>query len=151
LDDMTAADLPRVAALERLSNPIPWSENAFRAELVNAAARCRVLRAGEDVAGFLVGWHLPGPGGSPGESQVAEFAVHPGHRGKGWGRRLMEDFLEEALRRKASVATLEVRAGNAAARALYGSMGFTQTGVRPRYYESREDALLMQKNIGPSA
>jgi ribosomal-protein-alanine N-acetyltransferase len=39
---------------------------------------------------------------------------------------------------------LEVRASNRAALALYLSLGFSQTGRRPRYYiDPVEDALLL--------
>ena len=44
---------------------------------------------------------------------------------------------------------LEVRPSNLAARALYGSLGFTETGVRPRYYGD-EDALLMTLDLAKS-
>jgi ribosomal-protein-alanine N-acetyltransferase len=142
-DDMTAADLAAVEALERLSTPSPWPERAFRAELSNAAARCRLIRMEGRVAAFAVAWHLPG------ESQVAELAVHPDFRRRGLARRLVREVLEDARARGAAVVTLEVREGNAAARRLYESFGFSTTGRRKKYYEDREDALLMQKDLGP--
>lgn len=46
--------------------------------------------------------------------------------------------------------TLEVRAGNAAARALYERMGFQTVGHRAEYYstnQGREDALLMSMSL----
>ena len=40
--------------------------------------------------------------------------------------------------------TLEVRASNTAARALYGKLGYLQTGMRRGYYEHpKEDAIIM--------
>jgi ribosomal-protein-alanine N-acetyltransferase len=41
---------------------------------------------------------------------------------------------------------LEVRPSNVAARVLYRSLGFDETGVRPRYYGD-EDALLMTLDL----
>jgi ribosomal-protein-alanine N-acetyltransferase len=41
---------------------------------------------------------------------------------------------------------LEVRPANAAARALYASLGFEATGLRPRYYGD-EDAVLMTRDL----
>jgi [ribosomal protein S18]-alanine N-acetyltransferase len=38
---------------------------------------------------------------------------------------------------------LEVRVTNHAAQSLYERFGFTQAGVRPRYYENTDDALVM--------
>jgi ribosomal-protein-alanine N-acetyltransferase len=141
LSDMTAADVPEAAALEHLSTPSPWSENAFRAELVNAAARCRVARADGRFAGFVVAWHLPG------ESQVAELAVHPDFRRRGLARLFLAEVLRDASAKRAETVTLEVREGNAAARALYAALGFAETGRRRKYYEDREDAVLMEKAL----
>jgi len=42
------------------------------------------------------------------------------------------------------LATLEVRAGNVAAQALYRRYGFRVVGRRPKYYnDNHEDALIM--------
>ena len=44
---------------------------------------------------------------------------------------------------------LDVRCGNAAARALYAAAGFKEDGIRQRFYENPvEDAVLMSREIG---
>lgn len=48
-----------------------------------------------------------------------------------------------------AAATLEVRAGNAAAVALYRRLGFEEVGRRRRYYADGSDALLMTRPPGP--
>jgi ribosomal-protein-alanine acetyltransferase len=93
------------------------------------------------VEGFLVAWHLPG------ESQVAELGVRPDRRRRGLGRSLLRDAVGEARSRGASVVTLEVRAENEAGIKLYESEGFAVVGRRPKYYEDREDAILMEKKL----
>ena len=48
---------------------------------------------------------------------------------------------------------LEVRSSNVAARALYESLGFSETGLRPKYYatpDGREDAILMTLTLNHS-
>ena len=141
LRDMTPADAAEVTSLEALSTSSPWSEEAFRIELRNAAARCRVACCGGRIAGFLVVWRILD------EAQVAELGVHPDFRRRGLGRRLASEALEEARARGCSAATLEVREGNEAARRLYESLGFVTVGRRPKYYEGREDAILMDKKL----
>ena len=65
-------------------------------------------------------------------------------RRKGLGHQLLWASLT-ALENVDAVQ-LEVRSSNVAARALYGSLGFSETGSRPKYYatpDGREDAILM--------
>jgi len=59
-------------------------------------------------------------------------------------------LLERARAARAERADLEVRAGNAAAIALYASEGFVPVGRRRRYYGNGEDALLMSLVLGRS-
>ncbi|HWQ51096.1 MAG TPA: GNAT family N-acetyltransferase [Terriglobales bacterium] len=70
-----------------------------------------------------------------GETELLRIAVLPEFRGRGYGRELLRGV-------KAPDMYLEVRAGNAAARALYEKEGFSQVGVRRGYYWDGEDAIL---------
>lgn len=76
----------------------------------------------------------------------------PVRRGQGMALRLLahalRDLAGEPCRR---AVALEVRAGNAAAIALYENSGFLRTGVRRRYYSDGEDAILMEYELSPSA
>jgi ribosomal-protein-alanine N-acetyltransferase len=42
---------------------------------------------------------------------------------------------------------LEVASGNTAARRLYESFGFTQSGLRQKYYINGEDALILSLSL----
>lgn len=89
-----------------------------------------------------------------GELEVLNIAVRPEYRGQRLSRPLMGFALMDTLYAKSKTdhhdtvpgwehGVLEVRAGNEAAKALYKSLGFTQAGLRPRYYSDGEDALIM--------
>lgn len=67
------------------------------------------------------------------EEELLLFAVHPDHRGKGIGTRLLARFAETAKRRGAQRLLLEMRRGNPAER-LYRGFRFVQIGERPKYY-----------------
>ena len=54
---------------------------------------------------------------------------------KGIGRALMETLLQFAEENHLRLVTLEVRASNAGAIALYEQLGFVQVGFRPGYYQ----------------
>jgi ribosomal-protein-alanine N-acetyltransferase len=68
-------------------------------------------------------------------------AVDPAYRRRGIASRLMHDLFERADRDRPF--TLEVRVSNAGAIALYERYGFKHSGIRPRYYNNAEDALIM--------
>ena len=78
------------------------------------------------------------------EAHITTFAIHPAWRRKHIGERLLLAFVDLAVDRGATEATLEVRLSNLAARRLYEKYGFRPVGLRPRYYsDDHEDALIM--------
>jgi len=74
------------------------------------------------------------------------IAVRPERRRRGFARTLVEVALAAPASAGARRVYLEVRPSNAGARALYGSLGFVETGLRPAYYGD-EDALLMTLDL----
>ncbi len=72
-----------------------------------------------------------------GEGELLNLAVDPWARRTGVGRALLQ-----AMMRLAEVWHLEVRESNAAAIALYASLGYRQVGRRSGYYVDGEAALL---------
>ena len=77
------------------------------------------------------------------EGYINNVAVDPRFRRQGVAGQLVEAFLRFGAARLAFL-TLEVRASNAPAIALYEKYGFAQAGRRRDYYDDpREDALLM--------
>ena len=139
IDRMTVADLPSVHEIERASFMTPWPPHAYRSEIeTNRLAAYVVARSGGEIVGYGGIWLMVD------EAHVTTFAVHPGWRRQRIGERLILALLDEALRRGAREATLEVRLSNVAARRLYEKYGFRPAGLRPRYYtDDNEDALIM--------
>ncbi len=81
------------------------------------------------------------------ELHVLDVAVHPAWRRRGLARFLLGLALRRAAAAGARVALLEVRAGNAAALALYAALGFRPVARRPAYYRDPvEDALLLERD-----
>lgn len=136
---MTVADIPDVHEIELASFPVPWPAYAFRQELeMNRLARYLLVKAGGEVVAYGGIWLMVD------EAHVTTFAVLPSWRRQGIGGLLMVEVMRMAHDVGASVATLEVRLSNEAARALYARFGFRPVGLRPRYYsDNGEDALIM--------
>ena len=131
--------IPFCAALERLCFSEPWSEAALRGGLESEAG---VFLAAETAGGEFAGY--AGMQAAGGEGYVANIAVEPGFRGRGCGRLLTQGLIEAAAGAGCEFISLEVRASNAAAIALYESLGFTLAGRRRGFYQKpQEDALIM--------
>jgi ribosomal-protein-alanine N-acetyltransferase len=92
----------------------------------------------EPILGFMGVWFMVD------EAHVSSIAVRVSHRRMGVGEHLVLAGLDLAIDRNAEFMTLEVRASNAAAVALYAKCGFTEVGRRKGYYsDNKEDAVLM--------
>ncbi len=142
----TEADLDAIQEIERLCFSTPWVRQAFSDELARPWARLFVLRqAGSGQAlGFCNYWLVAD------ELHILNIAIHPGARRHGHASRLLEHILAEARSHRARLASLEVRASNHAAQALYRKFGFHDVGLRPRYYaDNGEDAVLMDLEFPP--
>lgn len=130
------SDLPAVLSIERRSFPTPWSLAMFVLELSKPSGICLAAEARGDLAGYLVCsryadvWHL------------MNVAIVPERRREGIARILIETMLERIG--AGGRLTLEVRASNAPAIAMYERFGFRAAGKRRRYYhDNGEDAVIM--------
>jgi [ribosomal protein S18]-alanine N-acetyltransferase len=132
------SDLDQIMEIELLSFSSPWSRQVFLEEFERDFAHLKVLRASRGrVVAFINYWVVAD------EIHVLNVATHPDWRRRGLGRRLMLHCLREARKRESALVTLEVRRSNEKAINLYQSLGFEPVGVRPRYYENKEDAIVM--------
>jgi ribosomal-protein-alanine N-acetyltransferase len=136
---MHLADVRSVLEIERMSFSSPWPAYAFEQELTaNRLARYLVARSEDLVIGFAGIWLMVE------EAHITTFGVHPAHRRRGVGRRLLLRLSELATELGALRLTLEVRVSNEAAQALYRSFGFVVSGRRVAYYsDDGEDGLVM--------
>lgn len=137
---MRPADLPVVMKIDRQSLPRPWSEATWREELNSLLSLYLILAEGEAISGHI------GIKRIVDELHVMTLAVRPSRRRQGFARVLLKAAFVHPASVGARHAYLEVCLNNQEARALYSSLGFVQTGIRPGYYGD-EDALLLTLNL----
>ena len=136
---MTADHLDEVAELERICFSVPWSRNMLAEELDNLLSAFLVAL---DDSGKVVGY--AGVQVILDEGYITNVAVRPECRRQGIAAKLLQVFLDFARANQLAFLTLEVRASNSDAIALYGSRGFRSGGRRKNYYEHpKEDAIIM--------
>ena len=140
---MTGDHLDEVAELERICFSTPWSRNMLLEELDNALSAFLVAL---DDSGRVAGY--AGLQVVLDEGYITNVAVRPDCRKQGIAGKLLQVFLDFAQGNRLAFLTLEVRASNYDAIALYGSRGFRSVGRRKNYYEHpREDAIIMTKEF----
>lgn len=141
---MTHEHLDEVAALERTCFANPWSRNMLAEELDNAMSAYLVALDTED--GSVVGY--AGLLVVADEGYITNVAVRPESRRGGVAGALLDVFVNFAEGNQLAFLTLEVRASNYGAIALYGSRGFRGVGRRTNYYEHpKEDAIIMTREF----
>ena len=139
---MDRSHLESIAALERQCFSVPWSIPMLEEELFNPQASFLVAE-GEN--GQVLGY--AGLQVVLDEGYIANIAVDPKWRRQGLAGELLEVYCRFAQAHLAFL-TLEVRASNEAAIALYVKHGFVQAGVRKNYYQDpKEDALIMTREF----
>ena len=141
---MHADHLEELEKLERLCFSRPWSRKMLAEELENQCAAFLVAQDGD--TGKVVGY--AGLLVVAGEGYITNVAVRPDCRKQGVAGKLLQVFLDFAQANRLAFLTLEVRASNYPAIALYGSRGFRGVGRRKNYYEHpREDAIIMTREF----
>ena len=140
-----------VAALEsRIMGSDAWSEALVADEIPRRdrtwwAAYASEGKPGEVgmLVGYAGGWVVDG------DVQILKVGTSPAWRRRGIARELLAHVAADARNLGAQTVSLEVRAGNEGAQALYKALGLVPVGTRPRYYSDREDALIMQGDLAP--
>lgn len=144
---MTEHDLLEVVDIEESSGLSRWGWSAYYAELQgrnnNLMFVARVDNGGSGPRSHSLAGYIVARMGAE-ELHINNVAVRTGYRRRGIGRDLLKHVLGEGKRLSVPCAFLELRAGNAAALALYEKCGFRVTARRQKYYSDPvEDALVM--------
>ncbi|KAA0003299.1 MAG: ribosomal-protein-alanine N-acetyltransferase [Thermoplasmata archaeon] len=127
----TEEDIPQVAEIENLSFSRPYPAFVFKKYL---RARFLVHEEEGKITGYIIGVKM----GSKGI--IISLAVHPEYRGKGHGKKLIEELVRIM---DAGIIELQVRRSNTEALKFYQSVGFERKGILPAYYGDGEDAVVM--------
>jgi [ribosomal protein S18]-alanine N-acetyltransferase len=141
LQPMTTASLDAVMAIENAVYPFPWTRGNF----IDSLAAGQPAWSLTDAQGRLLAYLVAMLGVD--ELHLLNITVAPGVQRRGHARHLVDALAAYARERGCTQLWLEVREGNAGARATYERLGFVRVGVRKGYYPAgfgrREDAVVM--------
>ena len=137
---MDRSHIEQIAALERECFSTPWSEAMLTEVLFDSQASFIVAESEE---GGVLGY--AGLQVVLDEGYIDNIAVEPNARRHGVADELLDVFCRFGEANLAFL-TLEVRASNAPAIALYRKHGFEEAGRRKNYYtKPTEDAVIMTR------
>ena len=132
----SADNLHALSSLTKCCFSSPWSEEIYRRELDNPLSVGFVCMNGDKAVGMIHCNFVAD------ELTLNTLCVDEQFRRRGIARRLWE-MITEMMCGVCTVCYLEVRESNLPARTLYGSLGFVQTGYRPRYYSDPDEAAVL--------
>ncbi len=141
---MRRRDLKALMPIEQAAYPTSWSRRVFENELDQVAGGSRyyvVVRDGRELVGYAGLWIVTDPDGD--QAHVTNIVVAEHRRREGIASALLVHLARVAVARGCVAWTLEVRASSTGAHELYRRFGFAPAGVRRRYYDNVEDAIVM--------
>jgi ribosomal-protein-alanine N-acetyltransferase len=151
-NEIKVVDVKALMPIELACHAHPWTEKTFTSCIggryfaeVLAEPKVNAGQQKSDILGFYVGEYVIG------EATLMNICVTPTEQGKGYGKLLLTQFLNQAKKKGATKIFLEVRAKNIAAQMLYMNNGFVEIDRRIGYYPSNtgfgyEDAIVMALN-----
>ncbi len=150
VEEATIAEVDTMAEIHGQGFARTWSGEDFASLLAHDTAFALAIRR-EGIFGSrkMVGFVLVRVAAD--EAEILTIAVRRDVRGRGYGRKLMEEALRRLYRDRIAACFLEVNRSNASAVHLYRSLGFVVAGERQRYYseatEGDTTALVMRLQL----
>ena len=145
IQKMDINDLDEVLSIETSDALTPWSKNMFVEEMRNPFAHCFVMKkeaeSRQTVISFICFRNVAE------ESELLNICVHRAYRHLGFGKKLMEFYIDFSRRRGSKNFYLEVQSSNQKAIHLYQLFSYQSSGVRKKFYQGEFDALLMMKTV----
>lgn len=118
-----------------------FARKTFEKEFENKIAIYLVAVKSSQVVGYIGVWNICGA------ADIIDVAVLKEFRRLGIGSMLISKMTKICREKDVFEINLEVRVSNLAARELYKKSGFVENGLRKKYYENTEDAILMTKKL----
>lgn len=143
IQKMDKQDLPRIIEIEKSLFKTPWPEKNYLQELESnpLAYLFVVLNQKQQIVGYGDCWI------GLDDTMVNKVSVDKQYQGQGYGNEILEHMIMKAIAAQCQTMSLEVRAANTIAQALYKKYGFASIAVRKKYYDDGEDAIVMLKNL----
>ena len=138
---MTLPDLDSISDILTCEFDDFWNYNLFKSELENKNSMYIVAKLNNQIVGFAGIWF------SIDDIHITNIVVKKNCRNQKIGSLMLNNLIELCENRTQKSITLEVNSNNIPAQKLYQKFGFKNVGIRKKYYNNTEDAIIMTKTL----
>ena len=138
---LSVKDLDACFELDKVALQGFWSRSQWEEELNNNQKICLGIYKSSGLIALVASFLIID------ELNVTALGVHPEYRQQGYGKLLLNNLFDEAIKRGGETASLEVSSINHRAIALYRKLGFKSSGLRLQYYKDGSDAIIKTRAL----
>lgn len=148
----TSRDIAEIISINFKTLPEHYSNSFFMELLLDSPETFVVAENNNKIIGYIMcrieyGFSVLKKMSLARKGHVVSFAVLEEYRGKGIGKKLVEQSIEGMKIRKCNESYLEVRTDNIPAIKLYESLGFDRIATLNTYYKDGRNAFLMSAKL----
>lgn len=119
-----------------------WNINTFKEELLNPNSKYIVAKINNKIVGFAGIWK------SVDDVHITNIVTSKSFRNQHIGSMMLSALIEIAkTENNITSITLEVNSNNIPAQKLYEKFGFKVVGLRKKYYNNIDDAIIYTKDL----
>jgi ribosomal-protein-alanine acetyltransferase len=118
-----------------------WTYDVLQEELNNPNSEYFVAKLENNILGFAGIWKALD------DVHITDIVVKKSNRQTGIGSKLLEKLIQTAKSQNFNSITLEVNEHNLPAINLYLKYGFKNVGFRKKYYNNKDNAIIMTKEL----
>ena len=142
VQQLIASDVDELIELESLCFDYNWSREQFLMGLERGIYKILGTRQNGILSGYIAFSLIAD------EMEILNLAVHPDFRKQGIAKNLLGKAFDICVEKGIATSFLDVKESNEAAITLYMKFGYTQFGVRKKYYpDTKENALLFRHDF----
>ena len=139
--EMTFNDFEEIKDILQTEFDEFWKPSILKSELENELSKYIVAKLDNEIVGFAGIIILPD------DVEITNIVTKKAERKKGIGKLLLDKLIEMAKETNKETISLEVNEINIPAINLYKTFGFEEVGIRKKYYNGTNNAIIMTKKI----
>ena len=142
ISEMTLLDLETIQDILISDFDDFWSVSTLKGELQNSNSKYIVAKLDNDIVGFGGIWKAVD------DIHITDIVVRKAQRNNGIGSAILAKLIELSKGdENIKSLTLEVNSNNTSAQKLYEKFDFKKVGLRKKYYNNTDDAIIMTKQL----